>query len=617
MMIILFVMTYRAHADLGGAIIPTLTTSTASGMAPLTVHVHGLSSGVGEGNELTARYEWNFGDGNAPFNTLVGWNAAHTFNSPGTYTITLKVINQAGLQGTATTQITVAPPNRSTIYVSPTGSDANSGTSPSSPIQSFAKAASMLANNRQILFQRGGTYATTSDMYINHQNLIIGAYGSGNLPVIYFTSGAQYANMINFSGAAQDVIIENLKFDSPFAPDNLIVRGLAPHGTNITVRNCSFGKVSYAMNCGGGGVNGLLSQSNVTGVIGAYYLWGEGPNHVHIGNVVGGSTNEHNIRFGGSSRILIAHNDLTNTAKSTIWCMLGDHAYIGNNVLREGRFLAGPNFALGSPSERFPWLVFENNQIVNEGIILYSGAEHMMFRNNVITYHGGDCFSIWGYIADMNRTVKNVTIANNTALNSSTQYGKFIKLGDGADTIIAANNLYCATALNQPNGAGNVVTDDPDLTSHNFHHNLWANSATSSYVHATGTGSKTVTQWATIGQTSAEGYRPFVAGDLNGQFVPQFNANVGVPVPGVRTDMYGTPRPVSGLWAVGAVEIGSSPTIPPSPDTNGDGEVNVVDLLRVIQSWGACVNPAQCPADVTHDGNVDTADLLGVLAAWS
>ena len=553
-MIILFAMTHRAHADLGGAIIPTLTPSTTSGMAPLTVHVHGLSSGVGEGNELTSRYEWNFGDGNAPFNTLVGWNAAHTFNNPGTYTITLKVINQTGLQGTATTQIIVAPPNRSSIYVSPTGSDANSGTSPSSPIQSFAKAATMLANNRQILFQRGGTYSTTSDMYINHQNLIIGAYGSGNLPVIYFTSGAQYANMINFSGAAQDVIIENIKFDSPFAVDNLIVRGLAPHGTNITVRNCSFGKVSYAMNCGGGGVNGLLSQGNVTGVIGAYYLWGEGPNHVHIGNVVGGSTNEHNIRFGGSSRILIAHNDLTNTAKSTIWCMLGDHAYIGNNVLREGRFLAGPNFALGSPTERFPWLVFENNQIVNEGVILYSGAEHMMFRNNVITYHAGECFSIWGYIADMNRTVKNITIANNTALNSSTQYGKFIKLGDGADTIIAANNLYCAPGLNASWGSTNAFVAGSMLSTYGFHHNLWSNQASGSYVHSVAGAGKTAPQWAGYTQTGNENYRSFSGADMSSTYQPQFNADLGQAIPGVHNDMYGNARPLTGIVTVGAVE---------------------------------------------------------------
>ena len=47
-------------------------------------------------------------------------------------------------------------------------------------------------------------------------------------------------------------------------------------------------------------------------------------------------------------------------------------------------------------------------------------------------------------------------------------------------------------------------------------------------------------------------------------------------------------------------------------DINGDGVVNVLDLLEVLAAWGN----AGGPADVNGDGIVDVLDLLAVLAAW-
>jgi hypothetical protein len=49
-------------------------------------------------------------------------------------------------------------------------------------------------------------------------------------------------------------------------------------------------------------------------------------------------------------------------------------------------------------------------------------------------------------------------------------------------------------------------------------------------------------------------------------------------------------------------------------DVNGDGIVNVTDLLMVIDSWGVC--ELSCPADLNGDGVVDVVDLLAVLGAW-
>jgi len=66
--------------------------------------------------------------------------------------------------------------------------------------------------------------------------------------------------------------------------------------------------------------------------------------------------------------------------------------------------------------------------------------------------------------------------------------------------------------------------------------------------------------------------------------------------------------------------IGGGPLViscTPSPqcpgDANGDGNVNITDLLLVISNWGqAGLNPA----DINGDNVVNIADLLAVIAAW-
>jgi hypothetical protein len=51
----------------------------------------------------------------------------------------------------------------------------------------------------------------------------------------------------------------------------------------------------------------------------------------------------------------------------------------------------------------------------------------------------------------------------------------------------------------------------------------------------------------------------------------------------------------------------------------GNGIVNVDDLLAVINAWGACGDPKNCPADVVPvggNGVVNVDDLLAVINAW-
>ncbi len=52
-------------------------------------------------------------------------------------------------------------------------------------------------------------------------------------------------------------------------------------------------------------------------------------------------------------------------------------------------------------------------------------------------------------------------------------------------------------------------------------------------------------------------------------------------------------------------------------DVNGDGAINIIDLLAVISAWGPCPPaPAGCPADQNGDGQANVLDLLIVIGNW-
>lgn len=78
-------------------------------------------------------------------------------------------------------------------------------------------------------------------------------------------------------------------------------------------------------------------------------------------------------------------------------------------------------------------------------------------------------------------------------------------------------------------------------------------------------------------------------------------------------------------WVIGGMSapivmdssmIDISGTEPIPGDVNGDGVVNVSDLLIMISQWGECPTSGDCLSDVNGDGYVSVTDLLIAIGNW-
>ncbi len=74
----------------------------------------------------------------------------------------------------------------------------------------------------------------------------------------------------------------------------------------------------------------------------------------------------------------------------------------------------------------------------------------------------------------------------------------------------------------------------------------------------------------------------------------------------------GPPGPV-----MGSVNLSLNALAPPCPtDVNGDGVVNVLDLIDLLLCFGQPAVPGCSPEDVNGDGSVNVLDLIDLLLAF-
>jgi hypothetical protein len=100
---------------------------------------------------------------------------------------------------------------------------------------------------------------------------------------------------------------------------------------------------------------------------------------------------------------------------------------------------------------------------------------------------------------------------------------------------------------------------------------------------------------------------------------PQGDAGVALLAKPTGTTFAASARftltPTIDSYRIGMSRIGPATLL---GDVDGDGAVDVDDLLAVILAWGPCpAPPAACAADVNQDGAVDVDDMIIVIVNWT
>jgi hypothetical protein len=454
--------------------------------------VNGLSSTLGSGSAIQATYDWDFGDSGSQYDQLVGFNAGHVYDNPGTYTITLSVTDANGQTSVATGTVNVqSNSSMTTIYVSPNGSDSNSGTSENSPIQSISQLNNMIASNERILFQDGGTYDLEISLGVNVgvSNVEIGSYGSGAQPILMYDGPAGvFGGIINIGG--NNVSVQGLTFDSIYQnnqDEQAIYSGFELEGDNIVVRDNTFYNLLDDLDLSAG-PSDVLVQNNSSpnpNDLSAYFAFVGGNNFEFLGNTVANSIGEAVFRT-YANNILIADNNFTRLAvagtggKNALSIEGGNYTYVYGNTFSDGPVMAGPlGTPAADPNEQVNDVVFDSNVVINTTILLEPGVDQVMARNNLIeTSTVGDAaFTVNAQEVGggFDWQVQDVYIEHNTIVADGI-YGGVITISDGeAQNIYLDYNLFVDPQFQTGYGEAFVKDNNNDLNSFaQIKDNVWS-----------------------------------------------------------------------------------------------------------------------------------------------
>lgn len=563
---------------------PVIQMIGATGTGPHTVFVQALDSTLGAGDPLTTHYQWDFGDPSSKYNTLTGWNAAHTYDQPGAYTVTLTITNSLGNSSSLTAAVVVTPDTRRTIYVDNSGSDNNSGASPLAPVRTAARAMQLLGAGVKLLFHAGQTFNVAQTIAIPYRNVLVGSYGDGANPVLMRVAGVGTSIFGTFDNSA-NVIIQNLVMDSPWKAVNGIANaipadGIFAGGDDITVRNCTFLNLVDAIDADRN-PTGMLVQDNtaplVTGLRG-YFVWAQGSDQVIIGNTVANSTREHVVRCVDTVRELIAYNDFTNLNrgsiddsddnKGTLELHRGSYAYVTQNSFSDGELRTGPRGGSSDiPGSTTSWTVIESNHISNHELQVYPGTQHLMVRNNVLSDDNGACINI--IPSGGGRNLSDIRIVNNTGINNGAG-GQFLFVYAGATprSISVMNNLWIAPhVISGEHATAAIDVAGKDLSEFaTISHNVWQMPiGFDSYTHggvmymwpslSDPRGYITPSRWNAMAPVSGD---IFANTAIGGDYTPSMTslaAVKGVAIAGVFDDFYGNDRTGALTLSVGAVQV--------------------------------------------------------------
>jgi hypothetical protein len=441
------------------------------GLPGQAVHVHAIHSQLADGTPLTARYAWDFGDPGSAFNEQVGFNAAHVYDKPGTYTIKLDVLAvptgsvgsivphvQGGVWSSARVTVTIAEDTRKIISV---GSQAE-----------FDAVRGRLADNTILELAGGVTYRITRTLHLPNINFTLRSKPGTGKATLFKERDPSIGIVGVDQNLARSAVVENIIFDSihdlATTPGDIPANGVYVGGIGMTVRGCEIRNVGMAISIEGASAGSLVQDCTIVSKGGC--VWLRAHDTVLLGNDLR-SLEQHGVR-GAVSRVTLSNNVIR--ARSCLWGMQGEFLYARGNTFIDGTAAFNP---YGAISERDPaalrsrWGVFENNRFQNGRLIIKHGAERMRITNNVLTISRQSAIELAGHSVAADRGIHDVIIANNTVVVSGDSGALLWLLGDAGGQVLPRasdvrvhRNLMIAPKL-AGGHSGGVFTYDEKLAS--------------------------------------------------------------------------------------------------------------------------------------------------------
>jgi len=437
-------------AATAGDIALSLIAARTSGVAPLAVFFD--ASGTTDAG-VTARpfhdleYTWDFGDptagtwaygaqpGVSSKNSTTGPVAAHVFEKPGTYTVTLTVfdgtntVNKTQLISVEDPESVFAGAKTSCVSTSGTFTGCPTGASHVTSSDLVTAMRSISGTVKRILFRAGETWATSTGVNVTQPGPgLIGSYGAGAKPYVQ-VSGSSHSTITFQNVGVDDWRVMDMAFDALGTTSTNIIQ--LYDRAQITLLRLDVTNSNGAYDTGNSTIPNTdqftVQDSTANGLTcedgqGCVQVWVYGTrfafqgNHMDntrpgTGGVIGG---EHVLRFPKVTKGVIANNDAWNPNAGK-HCLKLHSDNRPTQAIFDGTFtelvVVADNYFKGSTGSPWPVAIMAQNGAVDERL------RNIIVERNYVTSVNSNSMMVIG--STVSGTVRN----NIFNLGDATTYG--------------------------------------------------------------------------------------------------------------------------------------------------------------------------------------------------